>query len=369
MVEPVPGRDGLGKLKVISADSHVAEPGDLWLERMEPAFKDRAPKVVREADADRFYCDGLRPTRVGAVATSGISMTEAARLRFEDGRRGGWDPDARIKDMAIDGVQGDVLYASIGLKLYKLEDTSFQLACMKAYNDWLADFCAADPSRFKGIGLLPTDAETAASELQRVADLGLSGGMIAIYPGEDRHYSAETYDPLWKAAEALGMPLSLHINTALGKGVSVGNWAADYVTIPVWIERSLTIMICSGVFERFPGLRVVSAENDIGWAGLFLQRMDHGMERHGASRGFKLKAKPSEYFHRNVFCTFMDDEAGLRIWDIIGEDNILWSNDYPHADSIWPNSQEINQRQFKGIPDRVKEKALAGNARNLYGFP
>ena len=183
-----------------------------------------------------------------------------------------------------------------------------------------------------------------------------------------RHFR-QKQKPLWREAEALGLPLSLHINTALGSGTSVGNWAADYVTIPVWIQRSLSIMIFSGVFERFPGLKVVSAENDIGWAGCFLQRMDHGMERHGASRGFGLKAKPSEYFHRNVFCTFMDDEAGLKIWDVVGEDNILWSNDYPHSDSIWPHSQEVNQRQFQGVPERVKEKALAGNARTLYGFP
>jgi predicted TIM-barrel fold metal-dependent hydrolase len=128
----------------------------------------------------------------------------------------------------------------------------------------------------------------------------------------------------------------------------------------------LVIVSMLAVLERFPGLKIVSAENDIGWAGSYIQRLDHTMRKHGPRYNIDLPMMPSDYFHRNVFCTFMEDEAGLRIWDVIGAQNLLWSNDYPHFDSTWPHSQEVTARQFQGVPDHVKAMILAGNVKSLY---
>ena len=129
--------------ETISADSHIVEPGDLWLTNIEPAFHDRAPRLVRADDGDVFVCDGNRLAGVNMIGGAGKDPATAKRhARLDEVRRGGWDPQARIKDMDVDGIKGEVLYPSVGLVLYRIEETDFLYACLRAYNTWLAEFCS-----------------------------------------------------------------------------------------------------------------------------------------------------------------------------------------------------------------------------------
>lgn len=357
------------KFKVISSDSHVVEDPNLWVQRIEKKFKDRAPHMVREKDRDAFYCEGQPPSTLGLLGSAGRKPEELAGLkRFEDNRRGGYDPEARLKDMATDGVDAEVLYPTIGFRMFRMTDPEFQAACFRAYNDWLADMCKTHPDRLKGIGLMPlSDVEVAVGELQRVKRLGLDGGMIAIYPEESRPYSDPMYEPFWAAAEDLGMPISMHILTAVNKA-PFETFTVDYASMSNWVQRSLAAMIFSGVFERHPKLRVVSAEADIGWVANYIQRIDHTLRKHGPRLGLKLKEMPSVYFRRNVKATFMNDLAGMRTWELIGADVIMWSSDYPHTDSTWPRSQEVIASNFAGVPEQAKRKILAENAAAVYRF-
>jgi predicted TIM-barrel fold metal-dependent hydrolase len=131
------------------------------------------------------------------------------------------------------------------------------------------------------------------------------------------------------------------------------------------VQRSLAALVGGGVLERFPKLRVVSAENDIGWMAHFCQRMDHANEgdRH---RSWALPEAPSFYFRRQVWATFQQDPVGLLCRNHLGSDKLMWGNDYPHVDSTWPRSREIIAREFADVPDGERDAILAGNCAALY---
>ncbi len=150
----------MGTLKtIISADSHMLEPADLWFERLPAKFRDNAPRVYwdEQKQAIMFGCEGIPPTPAAALFAAGKKdeeLPEAYKASMDAARPGGWDPAERLKDMALDGVCADVLYTSLGFNLFWLADAEFQEACFQVYNDWLADFVSYDPMRFVGLGLI-----------------------------------------------------------------------------------------------------------------------------------------------------------------------------------------------------------------------
>ena len=165
------------------------------------------------------------------------------------------------------------------------------------------------------------------------------------------------------------MPLSLHIITgARGKGINfdISQILTGFTVIPHAVQGTLATLIFSGVLERFPALKFVSAENDIGWIAHFLGRMDHAYERYHHMIGTNLNLLPSEYFQRQVYATFMDDKVGVTNRQFTGSDNIMWASDYPHSDSTWPHSQEVIARDFAGVEKEIKRRILVENAVRLY---
>jgi predicted TIM-barrel fold metal-dependent hydrolase len=200
--------------------------------------------------------------------------------------------------------------------------------------------------------------------------------MIWASPPEDRPYSSLLYDPFWAAAQDLHMPLSLHAITgmgpesqatrAMGREIQPVDRYLRAVTGADEVKRTLTVFIFSGVLERFPGLKLVSAENNVGWLPFVIQRWD---QAHATSRYMQttpLQLRPSEYFHRQVYATFIDDSVGVENRHQIGIDNIMWSSDYPHTASTWPHSQDIIARDFKAAPEAEKWKIVRENVIALY---
>ena len=362
--------------RMISADSHVLEPADLWTARIDARFRDRAPRVVKEADGmtgDLFVCENLRPIPVAGLAVAGVDPSDyPTRMAsgYENVRPSGWDPIERIKDQEVDGVSAEVLYTSLGMALYGIEDGGLRAASFRAYNDWLAEFCSHDPSRLAGIGLIPMDeVQDAVSEIERCAKRGLRGGMIWGEPPDERPYDSRDWDPLWAAAQDAGFPLSLHILTGR-KGAGVGDSIMrDYPSLHHMIERSLTRLILGGALQRFPALQIVSAENDIGWLGHYLQRLDHSYEKYRfLEEGDVIPELPSFYFRRQVYATFQDDRIGVVTRQDIGIENLMWASDFPHSDSTWPDSREVIERDFSGVPEAERSQIVADNCARLYGI-
>ena len=368
-------------LLVISSDSHVFEPPDLWTNRIDRRFQDRAPRMERVDGTDELIIeDGQHLAGIGLISGAGLRFKKPELIthqaRFEDVHTGGYDPEQHIKDMELDGVAGEVLYPSQGLFYFKVEDSDLMSAIFRTYNDWLAEFCETNSARLKGIAMINLDnVAEGIQELERSAKLGLVGAMITEYPAEERRYDGAEYEPFWAAAQDLNMPLSLHTATAR-KGpnraagptsVRTASGRANKVFLPA---TSLCDMIFSGVFERYPRLNVAVVEFELAWAPHLLGTMDYTyIERQKeASYRFKGDVLPSDFFHRNVYLSFQEDGIGIRMRDVIGVDRLMWGSDYPHAESTFPKSREILESILEGVPREEKAKIVGATAAQLYGF-
>jgi predicted TIM-barrel fold metal-dependent hydrolase len=274
------------------------------------------------------------------------------------------------------------VYPSEGLVLYSVADSALCSASCRVYNDYAAEFCGYDPARLKGIGLINLDEPAeACTELQRCREMGLVGALIPVSPQPGLRYDRAEYEPFWSIAEDLQMPLSLHTATQRadprtgtgGVPVDVQNVPARiFVLLDVDVRASLADIIFSGTFERHPGLRVGTVEHELGWIPYFLQQLDYTYtDRPARGDWYRYKDKsvlPSDFFHANVFCSFQEDEVGVRERQVIGIDNLMWGSDYPHTESTFPRSKEVTSRILSSVSDADRQKILYANVKRLYGF-
>src|SRR5262245_60462319 len=366
---------------ILSSDSHVFEPPDLWAKRIDRAFRDRAPRIQRIDGADQIVIEADQIlSGIGLISNAGARFDKPETISgqglFEDVPRGGYDPEQHLADMRLDGVSGEVLYPSQGLFYFRVADSGLMSAIFSAYNDWLADFCATDRARLKGIAMINLDdVQDGIRELERAARLGLAGAMITEYPLDDRRYDRPEYEPFWAAAQDLAMPLSLHTATRRqGKIRGIGEKtiydASSRATKVFYPATSMCDMIFSGVFERYPALQLVIVEFELAWVPHLLSTMDYTYrERHEeALYRFTQDRYPSDFFHHNVFLSFQEDAIGIRLRDVIGVDNMMWGSDYPHSESTFPKSREILEQILAGVPTDEQAKIVGGNAARLYRF-
>jgi predicted TIM-barrel fold metal-dependent hydrolase len=372
----------MASLRVISADSHMMEPPDLWTERLVMKYGDRTPQVKLTSKGHLFVAPGVRPFAVAGgfgAGRSGTELKEHLKHGYESARPGGWDPVERIKDQDIDGVEAEVLYTTLGMPLFGLDDAQMQRDCFAVYNDWVAEFCSHNPRRLHAIALISLeDIGEGVKELTRCANRGLKGAMIWGSAPIDRPYYSEVYDPFWAAAQDLQMPLSLHVITAKDQAPGPKPAPAQrtpghmvtmrgYMGLIHEVQRSMTDIVAGGVLERFPRLQIVSAENDTGWLPHYMYRMDHAFEKFGALNDDQpLKMKPSDYVRRQMWATFQDDPTGPAGYRSFGENNYMWASDFPHTDSTWPHSREVITKDFSGVPENVTSKIVFDNANRLY---
>jgi predicted TIM-barrel fold metal-dependent hydrolase len=362
-----------GEPFIISADSHVTEPADLWCQRLDRTFRDRAPRVVRDYGTDRYLlvAPGISPFPIATgfgAGKHGRDLKQHLHRGYEAARAGGWDPVERVKDQDADGVGCEVLYPTHGMKLFALADAELQRACFRVYNDWIVGFVAAFPKRLVPLALISLyDVPEGVREVERVARMGAAGVLVWGSPPETvPPYGSRTYDPVWAAAASLGLPVSLHCITSGRPEVRSRSAYVQYLDVVHDVQRSLAEIVCGGVLERFPELIVVSAENDCGWFPHFLFRLDHAHEKFGRFAACPLPLRPSEYFRRQVYATFQEDSTVSTLHDDLAAERYMWASDYPHADSTWPNSRRIIAQTLGKLPDAALKKMIGGNAARLY---
>ncbi len=329
---------------LISADSHVSEDPDLWVNNVPAPFRDQAPKFPPRVVGEGFQA-----------------------------QPGGWDPAERVKEMAKDGVSAEVLYPTLGLGLFGLDDAKLQEACFRVYNDWLIDYCQVALDRLVGVACIPVyDIEVGVAEMERCRKAGMKGAMIWQAPHPDLPFYSEHYEPLWAAAEALDMPISLHIltghnyskNGLRARGVESYRGSVNLKTQDV--VNGVFDFIFYGILHRHPGLKLVTVENEASWAPYYLQQWDYYYRRFRATNPPPIDREPSEYFFRQVFSTFFNDPAAGHNFDWWGVDNCMWSNDYPHPNSTWPNSRKVIERDLGHLPTAARNKIVRGNVAKLY---
>jgi predicted TIM-barrel fold metal-dependent hydrolase len=357
---------------VISADSHITEPAGTYIDFIDPAFAERAPRLedCGPVIGDAFVIEGYkRPFSLGTVAAAGVpaDQIKQAGSRFADLHRGGWDPDARMADQVRDGVAAEIIYPSIGMILCNLSDLDYKKACFDAYNRWISGYCGAHPDRLIGLGqsAMRTPDEGIA-DLEAIKALGLRGVMMPGVPGlED--YDSPVYDEFWAATVDLGIVPSFHILT-MKSGQTRGPKMNTFLSIVRGCQDVLGMLILGGVFERNPAVKVVCAEADAGWVPHFMYRLDHAYSRHHnwLPAGQALSRAPSEYFADNIYVTFQDDWTAFRFANDMNWRHLMWANDFPHSDSTWPWSQELLEKHTKDLTDEQKQSITGGNVADLY---
>jgi len=359
---------------IISADSHITEPPETYVDNIDPAYRDRAPvlKDLGERVGDGFVVEGMaRPVVLGTVAAAGKDPDEIRVLgsRFSDLHRGGWDPQARMADQARDGVAAEVIYPSVGMVLCNLDDLDYKKACFDAYNRWLGGYCAAQPERLLGLGQTAMrTADEGIADLESIKALGLRGVTMPGQPGVE-DYDSPVYDEFWEAVVELGLPPSFHILT-MKSGRTRGPKMNGFLSIVRGCQDIMGQLVLGGVFERHPGLRVVCAEADAGWVPHYMYRMDHAYKRHHnwLPAGQALSKLPSEYFAEHIYVTFQDDWTAFAHADDMNWRRLLWANDFPHSDSTWPWSQEMLADHTAGLRDEQRQAILCDNTAALYGI-
>jgi predicted TIM-barrel fold metal-dependent hydrolase len=339
---------------LVSADSHVDEPLDLW---------DGLPAAIREQIPERLpFKEGTRP-------------------------KGGADPAIRIEHMDLDGLSAEVLYPTAALKLFEF-GPDVQEAAFPIYNDWVAEYCKTAPKRLFAVPCLSVyDIDVAIKELQRCAGMGLKGGLVWQVPDPKLPILSDHYEKLWSAAEEMGAVINFHILTGYNykKGLGGPNYKKDSDdksglermrgSVNIKTADAITTLfelIFSGIFERHPKLRVELVESEIGWIPFLLQQWDYYYHRNfrpgGANSEYAFSRPPSEIFNDHVYATFMDDSVGalsLKVW---GERNCMWSSDYPHGNMTWPNSRAFLAKQISDLPSDRQKRLLSENVVELYGL-
>jgi len=372
-------------IKAISADSHITEPPNCYVDYIDPRYRDVAPHMIEDKrsgeSGDVFIVQGYAdPLALGLVAAAGKDPKDlrVGGSHFVDLHKGGWDPKARLKDQDRDGIAAEMIYPTIGMVLCGLTDNDYKSACMWAYNRWLQEFTGAAPKRLYGLGMTAVGSVPEAIEdFRRIKEMGFKGVMLPASPGTKEDYDDLSFDPLWRTAVELGLPVSFHTFTERRTDSAMAEGSRQYrgPKISAWqsvirtCQDIIGMFIFGRVFERHPDLKLVCVEADAGWAPHYMYRMDHVYKRHRAwLKCDEMKKLPSEYFQHNVYVTFQDDWVAFRMTNLCNARRLMWANDFPHSDSTWPWSQELLEKHTESLSEQEKSWILRDNVKELYNL-
>ena len=371
--------------KVVDSDMHVMEPHDLWQNYIDPSYKDRAPVFrgdpLSQGFANRWHVEGKvfpahseTKARTGSLAGRHENITD----RFADARAQRFDPPSQLQALEVEGIDVAVLFRTFGAHVIALDgmDGDLASAICRAFNDWLYDFCAIDRHRLRVTAQMPLqDVELAATEARRaVEDLGAVALVLPSNPVNRRPWYHPYYEPLWAAAEELNVPICFHgIHGAYQQ--HIGNRFLDSFVVahaathPMELMLDLAGVICGGVLERHPKLRVGFLEGNCSWLPWWLWRLDEEREIFGPWEAADLEYTPTEYFKRQGFASVdVDEYLGAHTVEQLGPDNLVLSTDYPHHDSAYPHALD-EFLAMDGFSRETKKKILWDNCVKLYNLP
>lgn len=367
----------MGDQLCISADSHVVESAEFF-EPLAKMFGEKAPRVVIDDPAkgpQLSLGDGRLGLTIAGFFQQNVDFTspEARALLakgYDLARPGCYDVTERLKDQDLDGLDAEVIYPSVIFNVYQVEDLDVLKATFALYNDWAADYCKQSPDRLFPLASVQLyDLDEAIKEMERAKAMGHVGLSIPASAPPNRRYSDPWYDKFWAAAQDLDMSLNMHIFT--GATANHGMPFAQGTSALSFTGAAFTVadILQSGVCERFPKIKFVMTEFEAGWVGISLKRLDWAYIRGGGERTFGLPMKPSEYWRRNFWVTFEDDPLGIMTKDFIGVDTMIWGNDYPHGDSVFPHSQQVLSEILSDCTPEERWKMTVKNAVELYNLP
>ncbi len=325
--------------KMISTDSHLAEPDRLWAQ---------LPARLRE---------------------------NLPKIRFDGSPPEGSNPKARLAAQVEDGIQAEIMYPNYGMALFGLDDIETQREGFRLYNDWAADFCSTAPRNLFAVPCLSVyDINGAIKEMHRAHDMGLIGAMVWQVADPRLPFTSDHYELLWAAAAEADAPIICHILTghsyARNLQKSVGDERIRDAVNRKQNDTNNTLFdfIFSGAFDRHPKLRLLLAESEIGWVPYVLQQWDYYFERFRKQQPLRITRLPSEIFAEHVYCTFLEDFVGTRTLSWWGQKNCMWSNDYPHFNMTYPYSRQNVVKHLGDLPESVRLRLIRDNAIELFNL-
>jgi predicted TIM-barrel fold metal-dependent hydrolase len=376
-----------------SADCHLIEPPNLWVERLPKSMRHRAPRYEITESHRIWYQEGkvfVKEHFALEGRADGTPITE--------------DVDLRLKELDQDGIWAEMIFGNMASFILGFSDPDFAIACARVYNDYLAEAYVPHGDRELPVAMVPVhDINAAVDEIERVAALGLRSIGLPMVPQSP--YVLENFDLVWAAAQSHRLPVSFHGGTgsnAFGVAFDAAQAAAASPrgpgvvtsTIGTYLaiapQHLVATMVGSGTLARFPELQVLVVEAGAGWLAPLMDNMDfvwtpkEGQDRELAARrddeedvsaafgykkgGWPYPLKPSDYVRRQVKVTFMDEPAPLKYLHVTGPEPLMWGSDFPHPEGTWPRSREVTDRLFAGVDPRDKTAILGGNFAKLYGL-
>lgn len=375
--------------RLISCDDHMdlsQLPADLWTTRLPAALRDRAPHIEERDGQAVWVCDGKVWGRWdGKKPASGnqrlvkplYNAFDRAGIHDQSARRPA-DIALRLADMDSNDIEAQVIFGPI----FQIStgDKALREACYSTYNDWLLEFCSAAPDRLIGVPMLPENPSGALAELQRLVRKGGVRQVTLMIANIDPKLDDPEWEPLWQALEDSGIILSWHITVFVGKpGDRVGGKPASvFENTKFFMANFLEPFVdlfAWGILERHPRLKMVMAEAGTGWLPWLVQELDYRHWRLWEAKdfwadkgGIQLETKPSELFKRQIWATFQEDYVAMALIPFFGEGHLMWASDYPHPDSVWPNSKAAIERQMQHLSPEMRRKLTRDNAAALYGL-
>jgi len=388
---------------IVSADSHVDMswlPGDLFVKNCKnPALLDQMPRIIETEKGLIWMAEG--DNELGVAQSAGFEFIPPQKGRrsrtdkmidagFYDGPARPVDPELRLKDMTLDGVDCEILYGITGAGK-NLKDLAVVTEVYRIYNDWVDQFGASIPGKWYGTACMPFhDPNIAADEIRRVKDHEyIRGADLMVGPLCRPLYARDGYwDPVWSACVDTKIPVSFHIGGSRIPIQEMENmetkiWASEYNQNELGFQavrgslgmysmvQHMMALIFSGALDKYPDLRFVMAESGTGWVPFALTRMDHIFEDamlQGKLQEPAMTMKPSEYWFRNGFTTFQEEESAGAMAHLVGIDNVMWGSDYPHPDSVWPDSLEKIEEALGNLDEGSRKKIVRDNAMELYNI-
>lgn len=394
--------------KIISVDDHIMEPPNVWQDRLPEKYRAVGPRIVRQKVADMqfvggvfsyreageheegtwcdwWYVEDLRYPLTRVMAAAGYSREEVtiSPITMEDMREGCWNQTARLADMDVNHVEASLCFPTFprfcGQTFKEREDKVLADLCVKAYNDWMFDeWCAGTGGRLIPLPIIQLwDADLAAAEVRRNAARGGRAVAFTEIPAflglPSIHDPSGFWDPFFQACDETGTVVCMHIGSSSKMPSTSPDAPAAVGSTLTYMNAamSMTDYLMSGLFERFPNLKLAYSEGQIGWIPYILERADKVWEENRGWGGVadKVLRPPSEYYREHIYGCFFDDAHGIKNLDAVGVDNVTFETDYPHSDSTWPHSLKVAMDILAGLDDETIYKIVRGNAIRMLDLP
>jgi len=379
-------RGAAARRSVVDADSHIDPPYEMWRDYLPAALADRAPYIEHGEEHDWIVFEGKKRPVMLISNQAGREGKDYKMVGRRAEMRPVWLPETRLQDMTADGMDAAVLFGGGPLGT---ADTELYTASFDAYNRWVWDFAGADRSRLLPVGYVPMrDVDETIPMIQRLAKLGFHTINIPAFPQAvdgpnlggfnaqalaltgnvhgDRSYIDPEFDRLWATVTDLDITVTMHLGGRIPRFGNKQHFLPDLVMSKTAMAEPVAILIFGGIFQRFPTLRLAIVESGVGWMAWMAEYMDRTWERQRYWTESKLEERPSFFMDRNVYGSFIHDRIGILNRHHPGGKNIMWSSDYPHSETTFPNSLQVIERDFEGIPEADIREIVCDRARRLY---